>query len=122
MSELDLPYHPPPRAAACYRVMRGMPALGAAPDARRLSPGGQGGPNRVPPIPVVRRRGDPCKDTIPSLTHVEQLHDGAWVPFGQHIDKATAAPDTPRMTDAIAHREQPCKVRIEIPGPIAKVL
>src|SRR5215475_12614102 len=100
----------------------GVPALGAAPDARRLSPGGQGGPNRVPAVPVVRRRSNPRKDTIPSLTHVEQLDDGAWVPFGQQIDKATAASDTPRMADAIARREQPCEVSIEIPGPIAEVL
>src|SRR5215470_14299334 len=100
----------------------GVPALGAAPDARRLSPGGQGGPNRVLAVPVVRRRGDPCKDTIPSLTHVEQLDNGAWVPFGQQIDKAPAAPDTPRMADAIAHREQLCEGSIEIPAPIAEVL
>ena len=99
-----------------------MPALDAAPEARRFSPGGQGGPNRVPAVLAVRRRADPCKDTVPSLTHVEQFDDGARVPFSQQIDKATAAPDTPRMADAIAQREQPGEVRIEIPGSIAKVL
>ena len=30
--------------------------------------------------------------------------------------------DEMRMADAIAHREQPGEVRIEIPGSIAKVL
>jgi len=68
---------PPPPCVA------GVPALVAAPMVRRRSPCRQNGPNRVPPVPVVRGRGDPCKDTIPPLTHVEQLDDSARVAFGQ---------------------------------------
>ena len=90
--------------------------------ARCLSPCWQDGPNRVPPVPVVCGRGDTCKDTIPPLTHVEQLDDGARVAFGQQIDKATAASDTSRMANGIAHREQPREIGLEIPCPIAEML
>ena len=99
-----------------------MPALDAAPDARRLSPGGQGGPNRVPPVPVVCGRGDPRKDVISPVTHVEELDDGARVAFGQQIDKTPAASDAARMANGIAHREQPCEIGLELPCPIAEVL
>ena len=75
----------------------GVSALGAAPEARCLSPCGQGGPNRILSVPVVRGCGDPRKDTLPPVTHVEQLDNGARMPFRQQIDKATTAIDTPRM-------------------------
>src|SRR5438552_9996581 len=100
----------------------GVPALVAAPMARRLSPCRQDGPNRVLSIPVVCGRGDPRKDTIPPLTHIKKLDDGARVPFGQQIDKATAATDTPHMANGIAHREKPREIGLEIPCPIAEML
>src|SRR5262245_48885306 len=90
--------------------------------ARRLSPCRQDGPNRVLAIPVVGGRGNTCKDTIPPLTHVEQLDDSARVAFGQQIDKATAATDTPRMANGIADREQPREIGLKIPCPIAEML
>ena len=114
--------HPPARAEACHCVLLGCQRWALLPMARRLSPCWQDGPNRVPPVPVVCSRGDPCKDSIPPVTHVEQLDNGARVAFGQQIDKATAAPDTSRMANGIAHREQPCEIGLEIPWPIAEVL
>jgi hypothetical protein len=98
------------------------PALVATLDTRRLLPGGQGSPNRVVSIPVVRGRSDPCKDTISPLTHVKQLDNGARMAFGQQINKATAAAHTPRMANGIAHCQQPREIGLEIPCPVAEML
>ena len=73
-------------------------------------------------IPVVCGCGDARKDTIAPVAHVKKLDDGTRVPFGQQIDKTTAATDTSRMPNGIAHREEPCEVGFEIPGPIREVL
>ena len=84
--------------------------------------GRQGRSNRVLPVPVARGLSDTRKHTIPSLTHVENLDDGAWVPFGQQINETTPATDTPRMANGVSRLEKPRKISIEIARAIAKVL
>src|SRR4029453_9248028 len=115
------------RITCCYEQRRATAwywdaSAGRCSHGTRLSPCRQSGPDRILAIPVMRRRSDPCKDTISPLAHVEQLDDRARVPLGQHIDKAAAATDTPRMAHGIAHREQPCEIGLELPRPIAEVL
>src|SRR5262249_29939143 len=71
IADVFLPTYAPCEAPC----VAGVPALVATPMARHLSPCWQDGPNRVLAVPVVCGRGDTRKDTIPPLTHVEQLDD-----------------------------------------------